>query len=73
MHEYNISLYIPFIDYQKTSDSIRHGATSEHSRGKKHHLTSIPSSFNKETFQVKKSKISNKMPVQKGVRQGKIL
>ena len=74
--EYNIPLFMAFVDYEKAFDSIKHA--SVFNSMEKHGVPAKTLNIVKETYrngtaQIKTEKTSEKIQIQKGVRQGDTL
>ena len=74
--EYNIPLYMVFVDYAKAFDSIQHRAVFEalrvHSVQEKY-INIIKETYAEGTAQIRTEKLSGKIKIMKGVRQGDTL
>ena len=74
--EHNIPLYMAFVDYENTFDSIQHRAVVEALRAqgvqeKCVHI--IKETYANGTAQIRTEKLSGKIKIMKGVRQGDTL
>ena len=75
-NEYQQPLFMAFVDYEKAFDSIKHASVFE--ALEKHGVPSkiiniIKETYNKGTAQIQTEKLSEKIKIQKGVRQGDTL
>ena len=74
--EYNIPLYMAFIDYEKAFDSIQHRAVFEALRThgvQEKYINIIKETYTEGTAQIKTEKLSERIKIMKGVRQGDTL
>ena len=71
--EYNIPLYMVFVDYAKAFDSIQHRAVFEAPRVhgvQKKYINIIKETYAEGTVQIRTEKLSEKIMIMRGVRQG---
>ena len=74
--EYNIPLYMAFLDYAKAFDSIQHRAVVEALRVhgvQEKYINIIKEMYAEGTAQIRTEKLSGKIKIMKGVRQGDTL
>ena len=74
--EYNIPLYMAFVDYAKAFDSIQHRAVFEALRVhgvQEKYINIIKETYTEGTAQIRTEKLSGKIKIMKGVRQGDTL
>ena len=74
--EYNIPLYMAFVDYEKAFDSIQHRAVFEALRAhgvQEKYINIMKETYADGTAQIRTEKLSGKTKIMKGVRQGDTL
>ena len=74
--EYNIPLYMVFVDYEKAFDSIQHRAVFEALRAhgvQKKYINTIKETYAEGTAQIRTEKLSGKIKIMKGVCQWHML
>jgi hypothetical protein len=75
-NEYQIPLYMAFVDYEKAFDSIQHSAVfdaMERHGAHEKYINIIKETYREGTAQVKTDILSRKFQIKKGVRQGDTL
>ena len=74
--EYSIPLYMAFVYYEKAFDSIQHRAVFEALRRRgvqEKYINIIKEIYSEGTGQVRTEKLSRKIKIMKGIRQGDTL